>query len=168
VGYDSTNPLHGVVDTKLVARLSDARHMEQFLIWLVHGAVRWYANGEQLLPMPALSIAAVNAYQVENNPFAAFLEWSCDLGPLLFMGTLAGTAAYNNTNRLVDGRPVGNSLDLLGWKKFNALMATRAEFRGPNFRHVLGLVRIAGVTERGFWGLALKQPLPVAPCSPPP
>jgi hypothetical protein len=38
------------------------------MVWLVHGALWWYANGEQLLPMPACCIAAVDAYLVENDP----------------------------------------------------------------------------------------------------
>ncbi|GAQ92973.1 hypothetical protein KFL_012300020 [Klebsormidium nitens] len=166
-GYDSTNPLHGVVDTKLVAGLSDAPHMEQFLVRLVQGAVLWYANGERLLPMPARSIAALDAYQVDNDPFAAFLEWSCDLGPNLFMPTVAGMEAYNNRARLVDGQPAAYTFDLVGTKKFKELMASRAQFRGPAKTNVLGLGTIAGVTERGYRGLALKQPLLVAPGSHP-
>jgi hypothetical protein len=167
VGYDSTNPLHGLVDTKLIERLSNAPHMEQFLVWLVQGAVRWYANGEQLLPMPARSIAALDAYQVDNDPFAAFLEWSCDLGPNLFMPTVAGMEAYNNRARLVDGQPALYTFDVVGTKKFKELMASRVQFRGPAKTNVLGLGTIAGVTERGCRGLALKQPLPVAPGSHP-
>jgi hypothetical protein len=128
----------------------------------VHGDVRWYANGEQLLPMPARSIAAMDAYQVENDPFAAFLEWSCDLGPNLFMPTVAGMEAYNNRSRLVDGQPAAYTFDLVGTKKFKELMAGRAQFRGPAKKQALGLGTIAGVTERGYRGLALKHPLPVA------
>jgi phage/plasmid-associated DNA primase len=139
--------------------------MEQFLVWLVQGAVRWYANGEQLLPMPARSIAALDAYQVDNNPFAAFLEWSCDLGPNLFMPTVAGMQAYNSRARLVDGQPAAYTFDLVGTQKFKELMAGWAQFRGPAKTNVLGLGTIAGVTERGYRGLALKQPLPVAPGS---
>lgn len=148
MGYDSANPLHGVVDTKLVARLSDAWHMEQFLVWLVQGAVRWYVNGEQLLPMPARSIAALDAYHVENDPFATFLEWSCDLGPNLFMPTVAGMEAYNNRARLVDGQPAAYTFYLVGTKRFKELMAGWAQIRRPAKMQALGLGMIAGITER--------------------
>jgi hypothetical protein len=60
--YDPHNPLHGAVNTRLLAKLTTEPNMQELLAWLVANAVKWSKIGQQLYPMPKRSKEALREY----------------------------------------------------------------------------------------------------------
>ncbi|GAQ92893.1 hypothetical protein KFL_011850010 [Klebsormidium nitens] len=156
-GYDPTNPLHGLVDTRLLTKLSTLQNMQELLAWLVAGAVKWYQNGQQLFPMPRRSTDALQDYEEAADDFDNFVLNSCVKGDDLFISTSDALKAYNDPQRMVGGKCVGH-IPSLDTKSLKSAMNNHG-FSGPDKPSKLGLgVKYCGVTERGYKGLALKAP----------
>ena len=155
-GFDCSNPLHGAVDTQLLTRLSTLPNMQELLAWLVAGAVKWYANGQQLYHMPKRSEIALREYEEANDDFEKFVLNSCvTQGEDLFISTTDAVDAYNHPQRKVDGDFVGN-IARLNNKTIKSVMNNHG-FKGPGKPSELGLgLKYAGVQDRGYRGLALK------------
>ncbi|GAQ92901.1 hypothetical protein KFL_011920010 [Klebsormidium nitens] len=156
-GYDPTNPLHGLVDTRLLTKLSTLQNMQELLAWLVAGAVKWYQNGQQLYPMPRRSMDALQDYEKAADDFDNFVLNSCIKGDDLFISTSDALKAYNDPQRMVGGKCVGH-IPSLDTKSLKSAMNNHG-FSGPDKPSKLGLgVKYCGVTERGYKGLSLKAP----------
>ncbi|KAG0002652.1 hypothetical protein BGZ79_002589 [Entomortierella chlamydospora] len=77
--YDANNPRHGLRDSKKYEKLLTECSQEQLLIWLVHGAVKWYANG--LGETPQCMKDALKEYRAENDTLKTFIEEYCEISP---------------------------------------------------------------------------------------
>jgi phage/plasmid-associated DNA primase len=156
-GYDPNNPLHGEVDTRLLAKLTTEPNMQELLAWLVAGAVKWYENGQQLYPMPKRSEDALREYEEENDDFEAFVLNSCIVGEDLFIKTKDVLDVYHNQERKVNGEFVGK-LAALNNKSLKAVMNNHG-YKGPGKPSELGVAaQYSGLQDRGYKGLALKPP----------
>jgi phage/plasmid-associated DNA primase len=154
-GYNPADPLHGQVDTRLLAKLSTLQNMQELLAWLVAGAVKWYQNGQQLYPMPKRSTDALQDYEEAADDFDNFVLNSCVKGDDLFISTSDALKAYNDPQRMAGGKCVGH-IPSLDTKSLKSAMNNHG-FSGPDKPNKLGLgVKYCGVTERGYNGLALK------------
>eukprot|EP00891_Asterochloris_glomerata_P008016 jgi/Astpho2/8016/fgenesh1_pg.00120_%23_12_t len=85
--FDPDNPTHRPIDMTLGERLATPEVLEQFLAWMVRGAVAWYKEG--LGPKPAVLSAAKEQYYQEFDDIGRFIKESCDIGPNLSMSTSA-------------------------------------------------------------------------------
>lgn len=154
-GYDSADPLHGVVDTQLLSKLSSLQCMQELLAWLVAGSVKWYQNGQQLYPMPTRSVDALHEYEESNDDFEIFVRNSCVTGKNLFISTSDVLEAYNDPTRMVDGEYVGD-ISRLDARSLKLVMNSHG-FAGPEKPSKLSVdKKYSGVTERGYKGLSLK------------
>ena len=79
--YDAENPTHRPIDMTLGERLATPEVLEQFLSWMVRGAVAWYKEG--LGAKPAALSAAQEEYYHENDPLSNFLKERCTIGARL-------------------------------------------------------------------------------------
>ncbi|GAQ92399.1 hypothetical protein KFL_010060030 [Klebsormidium nitens] len=154
-GYDPANPLHGLVDTRLLTKLSTLQNMQELRAWLVAGAVKWYQNGQQLYPMPMRSMDALQDYEEAADDFDNFVQNSCVKGDDLFISTSDALKAYNDPQRMVGSKCVGH-IPSLDTKSLKSAMNNHG-FSGSDKPSKLGLgVKYCGITERGYKGLALK------------
>ena len=85
--FDPENPTHRPIDMTLGERLDTPEVLEQFLAWMVRGAVAWYKDG--LGPKPAVLSAAKEQYYQEFDDIGRFIKEHCDVGPNLSMSTSA-------------------------------------------------------------------------------
>ncbi|KAF9357320.1 hypothetical protein BGX26_003925, partial [Mortierella sp. AD094] len=77
--YDPNNPRHRLRDTNVRRRLLTKCSQEQLLVWLVQGAVKWYAGG--LGKLPKCMEDAFGAYCEENDKLGEFIEEGCEQSP---------------------------------------------------------------------------------------
>ena len=77
--FDPTNPTHRPIDMTLGERLASTEVLEQFLSWMVRGAVAWYEEG--LGVKPAALSAAQEEYYQENDIIGQFIKEKCTTGP---------------------------------------------------------------------------------------
>ncbi|GAQ89357.1 hypothetical protein KFL_005140020 [Klebsormidium nitens] len=96
-GYNPDNPLHGIRDLALEDVLK--AEPEKLLVFLVQGAMDWYASGKRLLDMLESSKAYMHSWEQENDPFAAFLQEEGRMNIKAFESTRTLMDAYNNPDR---------------------------------------------------------------------
>ena len=83
--FDPENPTHRPIDMTLGERLATPEVLEQFMAWMVRGAVTWYKEG--LGAKPAALSAAQDEYYQENDDIARFVKERCELGARLSVST---------------------------------------------------------------------------------
>lgn len=76
---DPTNARHRPVDLTLKAKMTERGSLEQFLSFLVRGAVDWYARGG-LGETPNAMQASLNQYLASNDKLQKFIEDHCTIG----------------------------------------------------------------------------------------
>ena len=74
--YDPTNPTHRPRDDGLPERMKSKPVLQQFLVWLVRGAMDWYRLGG-FGPQPDLFNAAIKEYMMENDVLGQFIDEFC-------------------------------------------------------------------------------------------
>ncbi|KAF9342821.1 hypothetical protein BGX26_006796 [Mortierella sp. AD094] len=75
--YDRNNPRHRLRDPNVRQRLHTKYSQEQLLVWLVEGAVKWYAGGLGKLPQ-----CMKDAFQEccsENDKLKEFIDECCEV-----------------------------------------------------------------------------------------
>ncbi|KAK9797049.1 hypothetical protein WJX73_007438 [Symbiochloris irregularis] len=60
--YDEANPAHRLYNRENMTWLASESSKQQFLTWLVHGAIRWYNDGRTLGALPAKLQTALDDY----------------------------------------------------------------------------------------------------------
>ncbi|KAF9154127.1 hypothetical protein BGX21_004762 [Mortierella sp. AD011] len=78
--YNPLNPRHRLRDPNVRKKLLTKYSQEQLLVWLVQGAVKWYA-GEGLGKVPQCMQDAFSAYCLENDKLQEFIEDCCEVSP---------------------------------------------------------------------------------------
>jgi putative DNA primase/helicase len=96
---DSNNPRHRPLDEGLKARLQEEETLEQFLSWLVRGAVQFYGQGMSLGVIPPSVEANLNQYLARNDKLQQFIDEHCRKGPAL----RGNAAAFLNDYRSASG-----------------------------------------------------------------
>ncbi|GAQ92547.1 hypothetical protein KFL_010450035 [Klebsormidium nitens] len=81
--FDPTNPRHQSVDEGLKARMQKNETLEQFLSWLVRGAVKFYAQGESIGAVPPSVQANLDTYLALNDKLQQFIDEHCTIDPQL-------------------------------------------------------------------------------------
>lgn len=76
---DPRNPHHKPLVVGLAEKLTTPEALEQFLTWLVQGAVQWYQHG--LGEKPELLKAAQQEYVEENDILSRFIRDCCNTDP---------------------------------------------------------------------------------------
>ena len=74
--FDPTDPTHRLRDNTLKERMMSVPVLEQFLVWLVRGAIEWYHVGG-LGPKPPALDAAMREYMEENDILGQFVSQFC-------------------------------------------------------------------------------------------
>ena len=103
--FDPENPTHRPIDMTLGERLASPEVLEQFLSWIVRGAVAWYKEG--LGAKPAALSAAQEEYYQENDIIGQFIRDHCETGqgfrvsPSTFKQTLEGTMQHVYTGEKI-------------------------------------------------------------------
>ena len=77
--YDPANPTHRRADSGMYARMTSRPVLQQFLTWLVQGAVRWAAEG--LGSQPDAMRECFQQYVQDNDTLAEFIAEACDVAP---------------------------------------------------------------------------------------
>ncbi|KAF8976748.1 hypothetical protein BGZ46_007992 [Entomortierella lignicola] len=77
--YNPHNPRHRQRDPNVRKKLLTKYSQEQLLVWLVQGAVKWYAEG--LGKLPKCMEDAFSAYCLENDKLGEFIEDYCEQSP---------------------------------------------------------------------------------------
>ena len=85
--FDAANPTHRPIDLNLGERLATSEVLEQFLAWMVRGAVAWYKDG--LGPRPAALSSAKEQYYLEFDVIGRFVEEHCEIAAHLSVSTSA-------------------------------------------------------------------------------
>ena len=78
--FDASDPTHRRKDPALGSFLQSEDVMEQLLVWLVGGAVDYYAAGRKLPEKPPAVREAERAYYHENDPIGQLIEEECQIG----------------------------------------------------------------------------------------
>ena len=73
--YDPNDPTHRPIDMKLGEKLSTPEVLEQFLAWMVKGAVAWYEHGLGI--KPTLLAGAQSSYYEEHDVLTKFINDHC-------------------------------------------------------------------------------------------
>lgn len=81
--FDPTNPRHRPVDEGLKARMQENETLEQFLSWLVRGAMKFYAQGESIGHVPPSVQANLDTYLAQNDKLQQFIDEHCTIDPQL-------------------------------------------------------------------------------------
>ena len=81
--YDPTQPFHRPADVGLEAFLHAPARCEQLLVWMIKGAVDWYAAGTPKLSAqtPQVMQDAKRAYVEDNDPLGSFIAEHCVVNP---------------------------------------------------------------------------------------
>ena len=77
VPYDPDNPHHRLKDPHLRQKMATGPNREQLLVWLVRGAVQWYAQG--LGEQPELLKGALQRYINDNDVLHQFIHEHCTI-----------------------------------------------------------------------------------------
>jgi putative DNA primase/helicase len=80
--FDSNNSHHRLRDSDLKKKLLEERAREQFLVWLVRGAVAWYKN-KDFSTQPSLVKDAYKQYNDDNDKLQLFINECCEVDPKL-------------------------------------------------------------------------------------
>ncbi|KAF9101448.1 hypothetical protein BGX27_011482 [Mortierella sp. AM989] len=91
--YDVNNPRHRLKDPNLREKLLMKCSQEQFLVWLVQGARKWYTDG--LGVTPQCIVDAFNDYCAENDKLKSFIEEYCEVSPDYRVNAGDFRAAFN-------------------------------------------------------------------------
>ncbi|KAF8982175.1 hypothetical protein BGZ46_001657 [Entomortierella lignicola] len=75
--YDKHDPRHRLRDPNKRKELLSEYSQEQLLVWLVRGAVKWYAGG--LGKLPECMKDAFNKYYTENDKLHEFIDELCEV-----------------------------------------------------------------------------------------
>ena len=73
---DDKDPSHRLIDTHLSKKLSEPKQLEQMLVWMVKGAVKWHQQG--LPEPPARMRDAKAAFVEENDVLGQFISDRCE------------------------------------------------------------------------------------------
>ena len=76
--YDPNDPTHRPIDMQLGEKLNTPEVLEQFLAWMVKGAVAWYEHG--LGVKPALLSSAQSEYYEEHDLVGRYIRDYCIVG----------------------------------------------------------------------------------------
>ncbi|KAF8958825.1 hypothetical protein BGZ46_001883 [Entomortierella lignicola] len=77
--FNDANPAHRLRDPELKYKLLKQNAREQFLVWLVRGAVAWYKN-KDLSQQPPAMLRAFQEYNNENDKLQQFIHNNCEIG----------------------------------------------------------------------------------------
>ena len=132
--FDATDPTHRPIDLGLGDRLTSRECQEQFVSWLVQGAVTWHAQG--LGEKPAPLQAAQKAYVEENDSLAQFISEHCRRRP--------SGAVEANTFRDIFQTTTDTKV---------SAVALKAQMQARGF--IYGRPCIRGKQVRGYTGLEL-------------
>ena len=78
--YDEKDTKQRRADPTLARFLEGENPSEQLLVWLVRGAMRFYAAGHKLPPKPPAVRDAERGYYAENDLLGQVVEETCDVG----------------------------------------------------------------------------------------
>lgn len=73
--YDPMNPYHKLHNDNYENILMSDKHMEQFLVWLVNGSIKWYK--EKLYNFPKKLSDIIKEYHHENDTVQQFIDSYC-------------------------------------------------------------------------------------------
>jgi P4 family phage/plasmid primase-like protien len=93
--YDATDPNHRLRDDDMAKRMTSEPVLEQFLVWLVRGAIDWYRLGS-FGPQPDLLNSAMQEYMMENDLLGQFLSDFCIKDKKAVVETKAFRAEYES------------------------------------------------------------------------
>ena len=132
--FDAADPTQRLSDPTMGAFLQSDGASEQLLVWLVRGAVDFYAAGQRLLPKPSAIRQAEAAYTADNDPVGALIQEECDVGEGLRVvaeefnaraqvrgakrgvGTAMKRRGFERRSQKIDGRAGVHCYIGLGWK----------------------------------------------------
>lgn len=129
VNYDKKNKRHKLGDSDIENKL--LTKMDQLLVWLVNGSVKYYKNG--LANMPETVMKATNEYLDENDDIKNLLKDNCNKN-------IDGFVYHKDLYQLYVG-----TYKNVSQKVFTSLMKTK------------GYISIRYRGQRGFKGLELKE-----------
>ena len=93
--FDEGDPKQRRADPTLARFLEGDSPSEQLLVWLVRGAMRFYAAGNKLPPKPAAVREAERGYYAENDLLGQVIQEHCDEG----VGLHIQASAFNTLAR---------------------------------------------------------------------
>lgn len=94
--FDSSNPHHRLRDDNLAEKMKSTPVLEQFLVWLVRGAIDWYRLGS-FGPQPDLLNSAIKEYMLENDMLGQFISEFCKKDKRASVETKAFRSRYEDT-----------------------------------------------------------------------
>ena len=120
--FDAGDPTHRLANPELDAYVQLDGYTEQLLVWLVRGAVAFYADSLRLLPKPPAVRDAERAYTADNDPVGALIREECEVG-----AGLRVVAEEFNARAQARGakRGVKNAMERRGFTRRNQKVADR-------------------------------------------
>ena len=134
--YNEEDPQQRRADPTLARFLEGDSPSEQLLVWLVHGATRFYAAGNRLPSKPRVVRDAERGYYQENDILGQLITDRCTIGD----GFVVRSAAFNSIARAAG---VGHGIK-------NAMLK-----RG----HAFGPRKVDGVSTNVYIGLRFNEEL---------
>eukprot|EP00891_Asterochloris_glomerata_P005815 jgi/Astpho2/5815/fgenesh1_pg.00080_%23_65_t len=129
---DDNDPSHRLIDTHLSRKLSEPEQLEQMLVWMVKGAVKWHQQG---LPEPPSRMRdAKAAFVEENDILGAFIQEFCNIDPAASISTSAFKQAFEaNMNTKMTAQALAGQMKIKGYKREQQTYGRRARvFQGIN------------------------------------
>ena len=129
---DDNDPSHRLIDTHLSKKLSEPKQLEQMLVWMVKGAVKWHQ--QQALPEPPVRMRdAKAAFVEENDVLGAFIQEFCTIDPAASISTSAFKQAFEaNMNTKMTAQALAGQMKIKGF-------ACERQTRGKRVRIFRGL-----------------------------
>ena len=111
--YDEANPQHRRADPTQARFLEGDSPSEQLLVWLVRGAIRFYAAGNKLPPKPQAVRDAERGYYAENDLLGQVIAEECEVRA----GLMIPAATFNDLARSKGvGRGIGQAMKRRGFE----------------------------------------------------
>ena len=132
--FDAANLKQRRADPTLARFLEGDSPSEQLLVWLVHGAMRFYATGNRLPPKPQAVRDAERGYYRDNDLLGQIIEELCECGD----GYHVSVTLLNSAAR-ARGAP--------------SALKNAMQLRG----HTLSMKRVNGQLTRVYNGLKMRE-----------
>jgi phage/plasmid-associated DNA primase len=139
--FNKRDPSHRLIDLDLKTKMTTKPVLEQFLTWLVHGSVMWYADG--LGDPPEAMAKAIDEYYSENDLLGTFIRENCEMNPEYYVPVSTFKSAFSHTMEVhMSPNKLGSQMKAKGFEK------VRKCIRSENIWWFRGLRMIESSSEK--------------------